>query len=220
LGWSNEPAPWANYGANILAESCEKVAAECGAKSSSIIFPSIFRTNGVNVRVRILVDANVATARKRWSHFFERPRMKIVSLAVGAWSNRNRRERIAAKYMRRRIDSGGGLYRSKRPGTLRQNRRSVRGSRRGQMERRGLFRFQRLQFFLFAILPGNFAERRLLRFCVCVQRVLILLRWRGRAIIFLRTFILPGFDDCLIFRSQDALTLEIFFRVNVLGVFP
>jgi hypothetical protein len=44
------------------------------------------------------------------------------------------------------------------------------------------------------------------------------LRWRGRTIIFLRAVILPGFDDCLIFRSQDALTLEIFLRVNMPGV--
>jgi len=69
-------------------------------------------------------------------------------------------------------------------------------------------------------LPSNFAERRLLRVRVCVQRVLTFLRWRGRTIIFLRAVILPGFDDCLIFRSQDALALEIFLRVNMLGVLP
>jgi F420-0:gamma-glutamyl ligase-like protein len=50
-----------NYWANIFPETCDKVAADFRAK--------IFRNNGVNIRVRILVDTNMVIARNRWNNF-------------------------------------------------------------------------------------------------------------------------------------------------------
>ena len=47
-------------------------------------------------------------------------------------------------------------------GTLRQNRRSERGSRGRKMEWFRLFRFQSLQFFLLLKLASDIAERNLL----------------------------------------------------------
>src|ERR1700722_5032723 len=88
------------------------------------------------------------------------------------------------------------------------------------MEGLRLFRFQRLQFFLFAKLASDIAERNLRSFGICVEACRRILRGRGRAIIFLRTFVSLGFDFGAVFRSEDAGMLEIFSRVNVPGAFP
>jgi len=103
--------------------------------------------------------------------------------------------------------------------TLRQNRRGERGSSNGEMERFRLFRFQRLQFFLLAILAGDFAEGNFLRLRAGIESRRGILRRLKPAIIFLRACISFGFDLRAVFRSQDVGTFEIFFGVNVLGVF-
>jgi len=87
------------------------------------------------------------------------------------------------------------------------------------MERFGLFRFQRLQFFLLAKLASDFAERSSGSRRVRVDVRLRILRCSGRAIIFLRALGSLGFDLRAIFRSQNLRVLEIFFGVNTLGVF-
>lgn len=73
-------------------------------------------------------------------------------------TNWNRGERVATKNLRRSFRMEDGLNRRTHRRMFRQNRRRERGSRKGKMEWRGLFRFQSLQFFLLAILASNFAE--------------------------------------------------------------
>ena len=87
------------------------------------------------------------------------------------------------------------------------------------MERFRLFRFQRLQFFLLAKVASNFAEGSSGSRRVRVQVRRRILRGGGRAIIFLSAVGSLGFDLRAVFRSQNMRVLEIFFGVNVLGVF-
>lgn len=85
------------------------------------------------------------------------------------------------------------------------------------MERFGLFRFQRLQFFLLAIIASDIAERSSGSLRIRIETRRRILRRRGRTIIFLRTLVSLGFNLRAILRSQNLAMLEIFFSVNMRG---
>lgn len=115
------------------------------------------------------------------------------------------------------------MFGTKNRGNWRTNRRMIGQDRRGEcrivhreMERFRLFRFQSFEFFLLTKFARDFTERRLRALAVRIEsRGRILLR-RG-AIISRSAFIFARFHFGLIFRREDLLSLEIFFRVNVLG---
>lgn len=88
-----------------------------------------------------------------------------------------------------------------------------------EMERFRLFRFQSLEFFLLTQLARDFTERRLHTLAVRIDRRGRVSLRGGAAIIFRGAFVLARFDFGLIFRREDLLSVEIFFRINVLGSF-
>jgi len=104
-------------------------------------------------------------------------------------------------------------------GTPGQNWRSESGSRERKMERLRLFRFQCLQFLLFAKLASDLAESNLRSFGICVEACRRISRSSGRTSIFLSAVVSLGFDLRAVFRSEDVGVLEVFSCVNVLGAF-
>ena len=134
-------------------------------------------------------------------------------------TNRNGGKRVAQKNLRRSFLVDDGLNRRTDRGTLRQNRRRKRGSREGKMERSRLFRFQRLQFFLLAILARDFAERSSIRSGIRIETRGRIFRSRGRAIFFLCAFVPLRFRYGAVFGSENASAREIVVRVNVSGRF-
>jgi len=88
-----------------------------------------------------------------------------------------------------------------------------------KMEWRRLLRFQSFELFLLAKLARDFTQRTLRGFAVGIESRGGVLRRRGGTIVFRNTFVFARFDFGLIFRREDLLPLEVFFRVNVLGSF-
>lgn len=168
--------------------------------------------------------------RREHSHFrggMRRRTNSRSSFERSARANGNSRERVAANHARLRFGTNGFFRwrknnrRSRRTqrGTRRQNRRRQRGISDGEVERFRLLRLERLQLFFFAELASDFAERRLLRFCIGVERVLGILRRRRGTIFLWRARFLSRLDGSRIFRRQDAVTLQVFVGVDVLGGF-
>ena len=197
--WSND---WVNVFTNI--------GRTVGANSGTNCWTNIFATGCVDIFPDFRVDF-FTNARRNFS--------ALRFLPANFWTNRNGGERIAAKNIGRYLGAKNRLRWRTNSGTLRQNGRGESRSREREMERFRLFRFQRLQFRLLAKLTGDFAERSLRSFGICVETRRWIRRSSGRAIIFLSAFVSLGFDLCAVFGRQDVQMLEIFLRVNVLGAF-
>jgi len=205
--WLNVAASfWMDCRAKIFVDRAVGICPDFGA-SILTDYRRDFRTNfGTNFRPNFRAT-NFGTKDFRLVNF---------------WANGNGGKRIAAKniwrhFGRRQFGMENRLSRRTDRGTLRQDRRSEHGSREGKVERFRLFRFQRLQFFLFAKLASDLAQRRGIRLRICVEACRRILRGRRRAIIFLGAFVSFGFDLRAVFGSQDIRMLEIFFGVNMLG---
>lgn len=145
--------------------------ARAGSKVGTDTLMEVRTKNGLNGRHDFLRSrrANIATGTRSevFVHIRTNCRLDSFPGSGGAVetrnggdvrANRNRGERIATENLRRSFRVNDRLNRSTNRRTFRQDWGRERGSREGKMKRRGLFRFQRLQFFLLAILASHFAE--------------------------------------------------------------